>query len=196
MKIRSFLMIWVTAIAVTLLTAPAYALSLSDPGVVGAASGETADDFSGGAVGIATGISNHLLGMPINDTDPDNCDLNGTDTCYETGPNDFSGTVSGGTEVGGGTIAGSTNFLYVLAKYDGPNAGYVLFHMPTLSGTIPLLPTGIWGNENDTGFGLSHYVGFGSVPTPPTPTPDGGATLSLLGLALAGIGAVRRYISA
>jgi VPDSG-CTERM motif len=195
MKIRS-LTIWATAIAATLLTAPAYALSLSDPGVVGAASGETAGDFCCGAVAIATGIGEHLLDMPVNDSDPDNCNLSGDVTCYQTGPNNHEGDLTGGTEVGGGTIAGASNFLYVLAKYDGPNAGYVLFHMPTLSGTIPLLPTGIWGNENDTGFGLSHYVGFGSVPTPPTPTPDGGATLSLLGLALAGIGVVRRYISA
>jgi hypothetical protein len=187
------LMIWAAAIAVTLLTAPAYALSITDDGVVGAASGETKDDFSGGAVGIATGISNHLLAMGENDSDPNGCALNGTDTCYQTGPDPYSGTVSGGTENSSGTFGGASSYEYVLAKYNGNNAGYVLYHIPSLAPgfTLPLLPTGIWQNNQGTGYALSHYVGFGS-----TSVPDGGATLSLLGLALAGIGVVRRYISA
>jgi VPDSG-CTERM motif len=195
MKIRSFLIIGATAIAVTLLAAPAYALSLTDAGVVGAASGETKDDFCCGAVDIATGISNHLLAMGENDSDPDGCALNGTDTCYKTGPNPYSGTVSGGTEVGGGTFDGASSFEYVLAKYNGNNAGYVLYHIPSLAPgfTLPLLPTGIWQNNRGTGYALSHFVGFGSTSTR---TPDGGATLSLLGLALAGIGVVRRYVGA
>jgi hypothetical protein len=190
MKISSF-KTWAAAIAIALLTAPAYALTINDPGVVGAASGESG---SGGAVALALGVSNKLLSMAAGTADPAGCDLNGTVECYRTSTTEYTGSVSGGTEVVGGTTAGFASYEYVLAKYDGPQGGYVLFHIPTLlaaGGTIPLIPASIWGNPNDTGFALSHYVGFGT-----RSVPDGGATLSLLGLALAGIGAFRRYVKA
>jgi hypothetical protein len=187
MKMSS-LKTWAAAIAIALIAAPAYALTINDPGVVGAASGETG---SGGAVARALEISNHLLAMAANTADPAACDLNGDAACYRTSTTEYTGSVSGGTEVTGGGVGGFDGYVYVLAKYDGPGAGYVLFHIPTLlaaGGTIPLLPASIWGNTNDTGLALSHYVGFGT-----RSVPDGGATLSLLGLALAGIGAFRRF---
>lgn len=187
MKISS-LKTWAAAIAIALLTAPAYALTINDPGVVGAASGESG---SGGAVALALGVSNKLLSMAAGTADGAGCDLNGALECYRTSTTEYTGSVSGGTEVGGATNAGSTNYEYVLAKYDGPEGGYVLFYMPNFGGLIPLTSSTIWVNTAGQGYGISHYVGFGT-----RSVPDGGATLSLLGLALAGIGAFRRYVKA
>lgn len=164
----------------------ASALTINDTGVVGAASGESGDDSPvNGAVGIATFIANTLLTMGPSQQQPNPCSLSGTTTCFHTSSTDFNGTVSGGTELTGTDASG---FLWAVAKYAGPNAGYVLFHVPTFGATLPQLPATIWGNTQDTGLGISHFVGFGTSTT----VPDGGATLGLLGLGMLGLGYLRR----
>ena len=188
MKVSSF-KTWMAVIAISLLTAPAYALSLIDPGVVGAASGETAPNNSPGENLI---VANHLLAMLANTSDPSGCSLAGTVTCYVTGPVEYSGTLTGGTQIT--TTNNVAGYEWVLAKYNGPNAGYVMFHVPTWgSNVIPVTSETIWivNQKQQNGYGLSGYVAWG-----PTSVPDSGATLSLLGLALAGIGAFRRFVKA
>jgi hypothetical protein len=182
--------IWATAIAVTLLTAPAYALTINDPGVVGAASGETGGDAN---VATATAIAQHLLDMAASTTDLPGCDIDGTTTCYETSSTEYAGAPStvltGGVRVDGGSTDVS-GFTYVLAKYNGNNAGFVLFYVPTFGNTIPQYPATLW-TDNRYQYGLSNFTGWNG-----TSVPDGGATLILLGAALGGLGVVRRRMKA
>jgi hypothetical protein len=76
-----------------------------------------------------------------------------------------------------------TGFLYLLAKYDGPNFGSVVWYVGGLTGLVDIPSTG-------GGFGISNTYLFNGVPS--NGVPDGGTTLMLLGSALAGLGALRR----
>lgn len=96
---------------------------------------------------------------------------------------------SGGTVDFGGPGAG---YLYLLAKYDGPNYGSVVWYVGGLSGNqvIPLTADG---------YGLSNVYLFNPSSTPPPPpppppvgVPDGGSTAMLLGAGLLGVGTIRR----
>ena len=79
-------------------------------------------------------------------------------------------------------------FQYVLAKYDGPNAGYVLFYLPTFGNTIPAKPDNFWSTSGQ--YDISHLTRFNATTT----VPDGGTTLGLLGLGLMGLSYVRRRL--
>ena len=80
-----------------------------------------------------------------------------------------------------GSTAGT--YTYLFAKYDGPNAGSVVWYVGNLTGifTIPQA----W-----KGYGLSGWTLFGG----PGTVPDGGTTVMLLGAALGALGMVRRYL--
>ena len=113
-------------------------------------------------------------------------------TAQET--NVYSGTVSGGTQQTTNPevfIPALLTSEYFLAKFDGPNAGYVLFNTADFlaagNTSIPANGSSIWISK---GSGLSHYTFFGT-----TSVPDGGTTLLLLGAALGGLGIVRRRMN-
>lgn len=184
-----------TALAVACaINTSAYALTINDTGVVGAFSGETAPNSS---VPEELAAAQHLLDMAINTLDPLGCSLSGNSACYATGDNDYSGTLSGGVQVQNTGVlnAAALSSAFVLGKYDGPNAGYVLFHVAdwvAVNGTsIPSTSATIWLNNQDNGYGLSHYTYFGSNGGG-DPVPDGGTTLMLLGVAFGGLGMLRR----
>ena len=191
MKINS-LKTLLAVTAMSFLTVPAYALSLTDPGVVGVANGATAPQAFG-APATLTAVAQHLLDMAANTADPTGCTIapQGT-SCYQTGTTEYSASLAGLTSTKVENLSGAAQnvagYEWVLAKYDGPNAGYVLFHVPTFGSIIPGLSAPIWTNSAGNGYGISGYMAWGS-----TRVPDGGTTLSLLGLALAGIGAFRRF---
>jgi len=77
---------------------------------------------------------------------------------------------------------GSGGYEYLLAKYDGPNYGSEVWDIGNLSGIITIPATG--GGK----YGLSGWTLFDKSPTG-VPEP---ATLSLLGIGLAGVGFTRR----
>ena len=92
--------------------------------------------------------------------------------------NGFSTTINLGSTVG--------VFDYLFAKYDGSNQGSVVWFVGDLSGSVTIPAS--W-----TGPGLSRWTlfkeegGGGNVP-------DSGSTVILLGTALTGLGAMRRYL--
>ena len=87
------------------------------------------------------------------------------------------------------TINLGSGYLYLLAKYDGPNWGSEIWYVGDLSGTItiPQFPV----NQQ---YGLSHvflYNGQGG-----SSVPDGGTTVMLLAAGLGGLMLVRRFAAA
>jgi hypothetical protein len=78
--------------------------------------------------------------------------------------------------------AGGT-YLYLFAKYDGPNQGSVVWYVGDLSGLIDIPAD--WN-----GYGLSGWTLFGSAGS----VPDGGTTAMLLGAALGALGMARRFL--
>jgi VPDSG-CTERM motif len=88
---------------------------------------------------------------------------------------------------GGGTTVdlGAGLFGYLFAHYGGPGGGFAeVWNVGGLSGMINIPGTAF-------GHGLSGWALF----TAPTGrVPDGGATIMLLGLAIAAIGIVRRFL--
>jgi hypothetical protein len=83
---------------------------------------------------------------------------------------------------------GTGLYSYLLAKYDGPNAGSEVWYVGDLSGIITIPAVGLAGQR----YGLSGWTLFG--PGTPPGVPDGGTTVMLLGAALGALGIARRYI--
>jgi hypothetical protein len=119
---------------------------------------------------------------------------------YKTGGNAYA---AGDLTFIGKLDGGSPNILpahqgdnvYIMAKYDGPNAGYILFHLgdwndnpANTDNVIPQYPGDIFQNK----YALSNYNAFRG----PNNVPDGGATLALFGGALIGLATLRRRFKA
>jgi hypothetical protein len=135
---------------------------------------------------------NWLLGLGANATDTH--DFGGAvgSHDFQTSLVDYNGSVSAvgamKDETGGTSGSGWT---YVLAKYDGPNGGDVVWFVGGAAFTLPSDSSGLWTNNQDKGYGLSHWTGFGS-----TSVPDTGmsAMLLALGLTAVAIAAFRRRV--
>jgi VPDSG-CTERM motif len=126
---------------------------------------------------------NHLIGMALGTSDK------ADGQTYFRSNNDFgplapavlAGLVDG-TSTSINLGAGGT-YLYLFAKYDGPNYGSEVWYVGDLSGIITIPATA-------GGYGLSGWTLFGSAGS----VPDGGTTAMLLGAALGVLGVARRYI--
>jgi hypothetical protein len=79
---------------------------------------------------------------------------------------------------------GTGLYSYLFAKYDGPNFGAEVWYVGNLSGIITIPATA-------GGYRLSLWKLFG----PGVGVPDGGATVMLLGAALAVLGTARRFLT-
>ena len=104
------------------------------------------------------------------------------------------------TDVGAvlvGQASGSGNFTaavpaggytYYVAQWDGPNGGAMAYDIAGIApGTLLQLPINAYGHGQTGGSFLKSGT--------PTSLPDGGATVVLLGLGIAGLGAMRRKLS-
>ena len=163
-----------------LLVSGANALTINDPGVVGII--DTGADSAD--VTTVTPYANYLLSLGASESQT----VSGV--YYATSSTDYNGTLTGGTRVDGATPDVSS-FLWVLGKYNGKNAGYVLFYIPDVGGSsIPEYSDSIWTNAAGKGYQLSNITGYGTR----TSIPDGGMTLTLFGASLLGLfGAARRF---
>ena len=144
--------------------------------------------------------ANYLLGLGEN-VAPFNvdADLNGTTEEYATGINAYAGTLTGGTRVNGATPDIET-YEWVMGKYNGKNAGYVLFnvddYLAAYGGTkIPEYSDDIWTTNGGNGYQLSNITGFGTRTPRINQVPDGGATLLLLGMAIASLGGIPKLLA-
>ena len=119
-----------SAVFVGLMATSGFALSLNDAGVVGTIEAGTQSSNVANEIAWAQ----HLLNMGASATQTVNAGGPPATENYATSNVDYNGTLNNGTQVGV-----STNILafeYVLAKYDGQNAGYVLFHSVTWAGSF------------------------------------------------------------
>jgi hypothetical protein len=130
---------------------------------------------------------NHLIDMALNSSDSFQGQTffrSGNDPAGGNYPDaifDHNGT--GNTDIDLGT----GGFLYLFAKYDGPNAGSEVWYVGGLTGLIDIPAVGLVGQN----YGLSGWTLFNPGETQ---VPDGGTTAALLGAALAGVSLLRRYI--
>ena len=168
-------------------------MTLATPGIVGTLDGKVGSSNETIELGIAQAILD-LVGLgavsPAGCITPDNCYMSSTVF-------DYSGTLSNPVQSGAGDNTVNPGFAFVLAKYNGQNGGYVLFHLPTFgSNTLPQFPDNFWTTTGQ--YALSHHTTFTSDGPVVTPrgVPDGGSTAALLGSILFAVGFVRRRLSA
>lgn len=112
------------------------------------------------------------------------------------------------TPIGGITFSGTqvvinvgSGFHYLIAAYDGQNSGAVLWDISSIAaGTIIDIPryaepnaggTDLINGASDEKYGITTWSMF----NPTTSVPDGGTTVMLFGVALSGLGLVRRKLS-
>ena len=183
--------------AAFLFSSQVHAISINDAGVVGTIEQGTQNSSEE----IEIQWAQYLLGLTENlnvDFNPptssgvtDNGDnINGDTEYYETGSNAYSGTLTDAFKQDGGLLTGWTNYEWVLGKYDGQNAGIVLFNVAdyiAANGTsLPQYDCPLWGTCDFTDpldpqqqYQLSHWTGFNAVPAP--------AILGLMGIGLIGM---------
>jgi hypothetical protein len=126
---------------------------------------------------------NHLIGMALGTSDKADGQtyFRSNNSFGQLSPAVLTGHVNGtSTTINLG--AGGT-YLYLFAKYDGPNYGSEVWYVGDLSGIITIPATA-------GGYGLSGWTLFGTAGS----VPDGGTTVMLLGAALGALGMARRVL--
>ena len=167
------------AIIVAGTTFTASALEINDPGVVGAYAGAYVPGHE------AADVAQHILDMAKSTTEAPWPSAGG----YQTSDTEYSGVLGAPSVIEGVPTASQlAGYEYALAKYDGPNGGAVLFHLPTLGGPVPTVSNPLWGKTGTGQYGLSNVRLFNAT----TSVPDGGATAVLLGLGFLGLAAFAR----
>jgi len=139
-------------------------LTLNSAGVVGISIGVTG--LGQGTLEYETGIAQHLLDMPANTTEP----ATGT-WFYKTSSTEYSGTLTGGveTDLGGGRAHVDAGHAFAIAKYDGENAGYVLFFLGGQDADLPEFSYSIWGTDAGQ-YQISNFSVFNAISPVPEPT--------------------------
>ena len=161
-------------------------LSLSTAGVVGTLDGKVGDSNEATELAIAQQILD-FVGLGYEG--PEDCDQ-----CYRTSTVlDYEADLSNPKQGPKDAFVVPDGYDYVLAKYDGQNAGYVLFNLPKFgSNTLPQYPANFW-TEDPTKWEVSHYTTFDAENVIAS-VPDGGSAAALLGMALCGMMIVCRRL--
>jgi hypothetical protein len=91
-----------------------------------------------------------------------------------------------------GTLVVPAGWEFVMAKYNGQNAGYVVWYLGGASMELPLYPYELW-TDNPEQYAMSHWTAFTSISEiPGVPgVPDGSLSVMLVGFALAVLGLAR-----
>ena len=117
-------------------------------------------------------------------------------TLLKTSSTDYNGTIVTSTYISGTSstyVAGG--YEYVVAKYDGQNAGYIMFYLGGQDANLPQFPSNFWTTSDQ--YGISGWVAFSTTtfdPGSPIPEPStvvAGALL-LLPLGVAGLRRLRK----
>jgi hypothetical protein len=131
-----------------------------------------------------TAYVNHLIGMGLGTNDTAlGQDFTRSNADFGALPTAIFGLNGTGTTINLGT----TDFLYLFAKYDGPNYGSIVWYVGDLDGIITI-PTGA-GGESGSKYGLSGWTLFTGNGTTEVPEPG---LLLMFGLGLAAVGLSRR----
>lgn len=165
-------------------SANAVPLTMSTPGLVGVYDGKLVN------ASIATEIvaAQKLLDMTFNTTFGGDADSDGIFLYQTSTTTEYSGTLVGGLK----SDLTASGWEYGFAKYDGKNAGYVLFYLGgALASTIvPQYPDNFWTTKGQ--YAISHLTVFNKSGDDIPGVADGGSTVVLVGLALAGLSFVAR----
>ena len=190
--------------AVGLLTQSSYAtltwsspLTLSTPGIVGVAYGVTGSGQ--GSDPFLFTVAQDLLNLSANQDVTMN--ISGTSTEFKTSTTtDYNGTVitSGTTSGGAGVnVTLASNYDFAIAKYDGQNAGYILFYLGGQAANLPQYPADFWTSNTDqyqisgwTEFNVTNPPGINLLGSPSVPEPSTVVAGALLLLPL-GVSVVR-----
>lgn len=130
---------------------------------------------------------NLMIGLPLGGSEQ--VIVNGQSSLLTRSNNDF-GPLPGAAKLvltGEGTtvnLGTQGTYNYLVATYGGPNGVSQVWHVSDLTGIV-IIP-GVWAKD-----GLPSWALFGASPQG---IPDGGATVMLLGVALAALGLVRRWL--
>lgn len=175
-------------------------ISLSTEFVVGIKSSLPADGGESDAQRIvwAQQILDLVQGGTLNELDPPD---DGRSWEYEANTAyNYSGTIASGgpTNTGPFTLSGDqivipAGYDYVLIKYDGPNAGYILYATGGDSAELPQYPWTIWANNQGGGYGISGWTGYISRQEGnEIPEPASAAVWTLMSVCCAGMVALGR----
>lgn len=167
--------------AFCLVSASAFGLTLNSPGVVGtiepsAESNNPLDE---------AGWLQQLLDLP-NDVV---LEIDGVRYSTRTMPPEYAGDVDGTVflkDDGVDSYVVPAGWEYVMAKYDGINAGYVVWYLGGMSIELPQYPFELFTDTPEQ-YEMSHWIAFN-----PIGVPDGGVTVTLLGASLAALGMILR----
>lgn len=166
-------------------TSTARAILLTDPGVVGTVTLNGNTDNANATT--AANYLNQLLSMVANQTLtiplPDGL-------IYQTGPTNYNGAVNAGnaTRVDDGSGNVPAGYSFVIAKYDGQNAGYVAWALNGAAMVLPIFPAPTF-TSNSAQYALSGWTAF-----PAPSVPEGGNVLALLAFGLLTAESIRRRL--
>jgi hypothetical protein len=166
-------------------------LTLSSPNLVGIADGVTANGNGSPAFKMAVGQA--LLDLAANATVTTTVGGAANTLLKTSTTTDYNGTIVTSSYISGTTSTYvAAGYEYVVAKYDGQNAGYIMFYLGGQDANLPQFPANFWTTGNS--LGISGWVAFNATPSDggsPIPEPSTVVAGALLLLPL-GVASLRR----